>query len=85
MTGGADKSDESKAKAGKKSLALESLNQNVLIWAGFFTGSLFVYFMLSGGDFSFLMTYGALARMFGFGILNLELYENWFSWSHLSH
>jgi len=76
MAGGADKSDEDKAKSGKKSLALESLNQNVLIWAGFFTGSLFVYFMLSGGDFSFLMTYGALARMFGFGILNLKTYKS---------
>ena len=45
------------------------MNQNVLLWAGFFSISLFVYFLLSGGDFSFLMTYGALARMFGFGIL----------------
>lgn len=74
--GGADKSDESKAKSGKKSLALESLNQNVLMWAGFFTASLFVYFMLSGGDFSFLMTYGALARMFGFGILNVKTFKS---------
>ncbi|CAB9502973.1 lumen protein-retaining receptor [Seminavis robusta] len=71
-----DKSDEDKAKSGKKSLALESLNNNVLIWAGFFTMSLMVYFMLSGGDFSFLMTYGAMARMFGFGILNVKTFKS---------
>ena len=47
--------DDSK-KGGKKSMALQALNKNVIMWAGFFTASLFVYFMLSGGDFSFLMT-----------------------------
>lgn len=63
-------------KGGKKSIALQALNQNVLMWAGFFTMSLFVYFLLSGGDFSFLMTYGAMARLFGFGILNFKLYTS---------
>ena len=48
----------------------------MLIWAGFFTASLLVYFMLSGGDFSFLMTYGAMARMFGFGILNVKTFKS---------
>lgn len=71
-----EKSDADKAKAGKKSLALQALNQNVLMWAGFFSASLFVYFLLSGGDFSFLMTYGAMARMFGFGILNLKTWRS---------
>jgi hypothetical protein len=71
-----DKSDEDKTKSGKKSLALQALNQNVLIWAGFFTASLTVYFLLSGGDFSFLMTYGAMARMFGFAILNLKTFKS---------
>lgn len=60
----------------KKSFALKALNQNVYIWAGFFSASLFVYFMLSGGDFSFLMTYGAMARMFGFGILNVKTWKS---------
>src|SRR3569623_432258 len=46
------------------------------MWAGFFTASLFTYFMLSGGDFSFLMTYGAMARMFGFGILNVKTWKS---------
>ena len=73
---GGDKSEDDKGKSGKKSIALQALNQNVLIWAGFFTASLFVYFMLSGGDFSFLMTYGAMARMFGFGILNLKTFKS---------
>lgn len=52
------------------------MNKNVLIWAGFFTASLFVYSVLSGGDFSFLMTYGAMARMFGFGILNVKTFKS---------
>lgn len=71
---GAD-NDEGK-KGGKKSIAVQALNANVLMWAGFFTASLFVYFMLSGGDFSFLMTYGGMARMFGFGILNLKTFKS---------
>lgn len=63
-------------KGAKKSIAVQALNQNVLLWAGFFTCSLFVYFMMSGGDFSFLMTYGAMSRMFGFGILNLKTFKS---------
>jgi ER lumen protein retaining receptor len=35
-----------------------------------------IYFFLSGGDFSFLMTYGAMARMFGFGILNVKTWKS---------
>jgi ER lumen protein retaining receptor len=67
---------EGKEKAGKKSLALHALNMNVYLWAGFFTASLVVYSFMSGGDFSFLMTYGALARMFGFGILNVKTWKS---------
>lgn len=63
-------------KNGKKSIALQALNQNVLMWAGFFTMSIIVYSILSGGDFSFLMTYGAMARMFGFGILNFKIFTS---------
>lgn len=70
------KSDESKEKAGKKSIALHALNKNVYLWAGFFTASLMIYFFLSGGDFSFLMTYGAMSRMFGFGILNVKTWKS---------
>lgn len=71
-----DGGEESKAKSGKKSFAIHALNKNVYMWAGFFTASLFVYFLLSGGDFSFLMTYGAMARMFGFGILIVKTYKS---------
>jgi hypothetical protein len=46
------------------------------MWAGFFTASLLVYFLLSGGDFSFLMTYGGMSRMFGFGILNVKTFKS---------
>jgi len=46
------------------------------MWAGFFTVSLFIYSFMSGGDFSFLMTYGAMSRMFGFGILNVKTFTS---------
>jgi len=69
-----DGGDSSKGK--KPSIALQALNKNVLMWAGFFTVSLFVYFLMSGKDFSFLMTYGAMSRMFGFGILNLKTWKS---------
>jgi len=74
--GAATDDDGGGKKGGKKSMALQSLNQNVLLWAGFFTLSIFVYYLLSGGDFSFLMTYGAMARMFGFGILNVKTFTS---------
>jgi ER lumen protein retaining receptor len=73
---GAPNSPTDRTKKGKKSIAIQALNTNVLIWAGFFSVSLFVYFLLSGGDFSFLMTYGAMARMFGFGILNVKTFKS---------
>eukprot|EP00540_Astrosyne_radiata_P018128 CAMPEP_0116869968 /NCGR_PEP_ID=MMETSP0418-20121206/28043_1 /TAXON_ID=1158023 /ORGANISM="Astrosyne radiata, Strain 13vi08-1A" /LENGTH=371 /DNA_ID=CAMNT_0004506101 /DNA_START=223 /DNA_END=1339 /DNA_ORIENTATION=- len=73
---GGERNEEDKSKKGKKSLALQALNQNVLIWAGFFSVSLLVYSLLSGGDFSFLMTYGAMSRMFGFGILNVKTFKS---------
>lgn len=71
---GQQEDDSSGKKGAKKSMALAAMNKNVYMWAGFFSASLFVYFTLSGGDFSFLMTYGAMSRMFGFGILNAKIY-----------
>jgi hypothetical protein len=73
--GGPEHSDKGKGGS-KKSMALQALNKNVFIWAGFFSMSLFVYSFLSGGDFSFLMTYGAMSRMFGFGILNVKTFKS---------
>ena len=58
------------------SVATQAINSNVLMWAGFLTVSMVIYFMLSGGDFSFLMTYGGLARLFGFGILNYKIFTS---------
>lgn len=72
----AAQSEEDQSKRGKKSIALQALNKNVLIWAGFFSVSLLFYFLFSGGDFSFLMTYGAMSRMFGFGILNVKIFQS---------
>jgi len=46
------------------------------MWSGFFSASLLVYYTLSGGDFSFLMTYGAMSRMFGFAILNVKTFKS---------
>lgn len=69
-------SNDKGRKSAKKSIALQALNQNVLMWAGFFTVSVFVYYVLSGGDFSFLLTYGAMSRMFGFGILNVKTFTS---------
>lgn len=69
-------SNNKTSKSGKKSLAVQALNQNVLMWAGFFTFTIFVYYVLSGKDFSFLMTYGSMARMFGFGILNVKTFKS---------
>lgn len=74
--GQSNEPDSSTGKGVKKSIALAALNKNVLIWAGFFSASLFVYSVLSGGDFSFLMTYGAMSRMFGFGILNVKTFKS---------
>lgn len=71
-----DSSNDNKGEKKKLNVGqqLKQLNNNVILWAVFFTASLFVYFLLSGGDFSFLMTYGAMLRMFGFGVLNAKTF-----------
>mmetsp|Transcript_33644 Transcript_33644/g.49464 ORF Transcript_33644/g.49464 Transcript_33644/m.49464 type:complete len:366 (+) Transcript_33644:138-1235(+) len=66
---------EDKSKIGKKSNALQSVNQSVIMWAAFLGCSMMVYFILSSGDFSFILTYGSLSRMFGFGILNVKTFK----------
>lgn len=68
-------SDDNKHKIGKKSTALKAINQNIIMWAAFFTASMLIYFFLSSADFSFIMTYGALSRMFGFGILIVKMFK----------
>jgi len=66
---------DDKSKGLKSNIALQALNSNVLMWAGFFTVTMLLYCLVSGGDFSFLMTYGSLARLFGFGILNMKIFK----------
>jgi len=72
---GGNEKDDGK-KAGKKSLAVHALNMYVFMWAGFLSCSLFAYKFFSGGDFSFLMTYGGMARTFGFGVLCLKTFKS---------
>lgn len=48
---------------------------NIMIWGGFLTVSLIVYFLLSSGDFSFLLTYAAFMRCFGFGLLIFKMWK----------
>lgn len=37
--------------------------------------SLIIYYFLSSGDFSFLLTYAACLRCFGFGLLNFKVWS----------
>lgn len=50
--------------------------QNISIYGGFLTLSLCVYFFLSSGDFSFLLTYASFMRCFGFGLLNFKMWTS---------
>lgn len=74
QAGGDNKKRSTAASILKNSPGIQALNKEVLMWAGFLTVSLFVFFALSGGHFSFLLTYGGLARAFGFAILNLKIF-----------
>jgi hypothetical protein len=48
----------------------------VIAWATFFTLSMVVYAVASDGDFSFLLTYAACMRSFGFFLLNLRMFAS---------
>lgn len=48
----------------------------IVAWGGFFTLSMVVYALASDGDFSFLLTYAACCRAFGFFLLNLRMYSS---------
>ena len=45
-------------------------------WVGFFTLSMLVYAVGSDGDFSFLLTYAACCRSFGFFILAFRMFAS---------
>jgi len=44
------------------------------IWAAFMGGAFFVYFFMSSGDFSFLLTLASLWRCFGLSLLIYKVY-----------
>ncbi|CAN0108418.1 unnamed protein product, partial [Discosporangium mesarthrocarpum] len=46
---------------------------NIMMYFGFFTLTFAIFSFFSDGDFSFLMTYAALTRMFGFGVLVMRM------------
>lgn len=48
-------------------------NGTVASWGCFFTASLMVYYFFSDGDFSFLLTYAGIARVFGLLLLNAKI------------
>lgn len=54
---------------------LQKHDTNLAIWGGFFVFVFVVYFFLSSGDFSFLLTFAALLRCFGFGLLNFKMFS----------
>lgn len=59
---------------GVSSSSFKANSKNLLIWVGFFTASMLVYYFLSSGDFSFLLSYAAFMRCFGFGLLNYHMW-----------
>jgi len=48
---------------------------NIALWGGFLSASLLVYFLLSSGDFSFVLTYASFMRTFAFGVLNFKMWS----------
>jgi hypothetical protein len=48
----------------------------IIAWGAFFTLSFMIYSLCSDGDFSFLLTYAACCRAFGFFLLNLRMYSS---------
>jgi hypothetical protein len=49
---------------------------NLIAYGSLFVGMLFAYHLVSDGDFSFLMTLGAVLRMAGFGVLLWKVYTS---------
>ena len=48
--------------------------KSIVIWGGFITASFLVYFLLSSGDFSFLLTYSSFMRCFGLLLINYRMW-----------
>lgn len=61
-------------KKGMMSFAKQT--QNLYLWGGMLTFSFIVFIFLSSRDFSFLLTYAALWRCFGLGVLNFKIWTS---------
>lgn len=48
---------------------VQKQHMNIVLWFGFLTVSFVVFSLFSDGDFSFLMTYASLTRVFAFAVL----------------
>ena len=64
----------SDAQKGLTSFARQTTNLYLL--GGMLTVSLVVFMLLSSGDFSFLLTFAALWRCFGLGVLNFKIWTS---------
>jgi ER lumen protein retaining receptor len=60
----------------KKAMAttFEAQKSSITIWIIFLLASFVVYWLFSSGDFSFLLTFAAFMRCFGFGLLNTKMW-----------
>ena len=62
-------------KVTKETSKLMKYNKRSLIlWGGFLSVTVLIYYFGSSGDFSFLLTFAALWRCFGFGLLNYKVW-----------
>lgn len=56
------------------SATIESQKSGLAMWMGFLGAAFCVYWLFSSGDFSFLLTFAAFMRCFGFGLLNYKMW-----------
>mmetsp|Transcript_19453 Transcript_19453/g.28613 ORF Transcript_19453/g.28613 Transcript_19453/m.28613 type:complete len:316 (+) Transcript_19453:64-1011(+) len=61
-------------KGWKKSGTATIDTNDVKIWCAFFTASVLLYLCRSSGDFSALLVFASLSRLFGFAVLNLKIW-----------
>lgn len=63
------------AAAKKETTKMAKHNTKQLVmWGGFLMFSILVFIFCSSGDFSFLLTFAALWRCFGLGLLNYKVW-----------
>lgn len=63
-------------KVGKETSKLVKYNKrSLMLWGSFLSVTVLIYLFGSSGDFSFLLTFAALWRCFGFGLLNYKVWS----------